>query len=62
MIYHSYWALVIGTLVTQATNVIVSYLVLPFRPQDHLPAYEGVLFLLRVAHGRPDRQHAQLAF
>jgi lipopolysaccharide exporter len=33
MIYHSYWALVIGTLVTQATNVIVSYLVLPFRPR-----------------------------
>jgi lipopolysaccharide exporter len=32
MIYHSYWALVIGTLVSQATNVIVSYLVLPFRP------------------------------
>ena len=32
MIYHSYWALVVGTLVSQATNVIVSYLVLPFRP------------------------------
>ncbi|WP_157014532.1 lipopolysaccharide biosynthesis protein [Mesorhizobium xinjiangense] len=33
MIYHSYWALVVGTLVTQATNVAVSYLVLPFRPR-----------------------------
>ncbi|MEZ2130507.1 MULTISPECIES: lipopolysaccharide biosynthesis protein [unclassified Sinorhizobium] len=33
IIYQSYWALVIGTLVTQATNVIVSYLVLPFRPR-----------------------------
>lgn len=33
VIYHSYWALVVGTLVTQATNVIVSYLVLPFRPR-----------------------------
>jgi O-antigen/teichoic acid export membrane protein len=33
MIYHSYWALVIGTLVSQVTNVIVSYLVLPFRPR-----------------------------
>lgn len=33
VIYHSYWALVIGTLVTQATNVVVSYLVLPFRPR-----------------------------
>ena len=30
--------------------------------EDHLPAYAGVLFLLRVADGRPDRQHAQLAF
>ena len=33
IVYHSYWALVIGTLVTQATNVAVSYLVLPFRPR-----------------------------
>ncbi len=33
MIYQSYWALVIGTLVSQATNVFVSYLVLPFRPR-----------------------------
>jgi O-antigen/teichoic acid export membrane protein len=33
IIYHSYWALVIGTLVTQAVNVVVSYLVLPFRPR-----------------------------
>ena len=32
MIYHSYWALVIGTLVSQVTNVATSYLVLPFRP------------------------------
>jgi O-antigen/teichoic acid export membrane protein len=33
IVYHSYWALVIGTLVTQATNVVVSYLVLPFWPR-----------------------------
>ncbi|TJW12664.1 MAG: lipopolysaccharide biosynthesis protein [Mesorhizobium sp.] len=33
VIFHSYWALVIGTLVSQATNVITSYLVLPFRPR-----------------------------
>lgn len=33
VLYHSYWALVIGTLVAQATNVAVSYLVLPFRPR-----------------------------
>ena len=31
--YRSYWALVIGTLVMQATNVIVSYTILPFRPR-----------------------------
>ena len=42
MIYQSYWALVIGTLVTQATNVIISYLVLPFRPRitfQHIPEF-----------------------
>ena len=33
IIYQSYWALVIGTLVTQITNVIVSYCVLPFWPR-----------------------------
>jgi len=33
MMYHSYWALVIGTLVTQATNVLTSYFVMPFRPR-----------------------------
>ena len=32
IVYHSYWALVIGTLVAQATKVVVSYLVMPFRP------------------------------
>lgn len=30
--YQSYWALVAGALVSQATNVVVSYLVMPFRP------------------------------
>jgi O-antigen/teichoic acid export membrane protein len=33
IIYQSYWALVIGALVSQATNVVTSYLVLPFRPR-----------------------------
>jgi len=33
VIYHSYWALVVGTLVTQATGLVGSYLVLPFRPR-----------------------------
>ncbi|MBY3068894.1 oligosaccharide flippase family protein [Rhizobium laguerreae] len=32
-IYQSYWALVIGTLAYQVTNIIVSYTVLPFWPR-----------------------------
>jgi O-antigen/teichoic acid export membrane protein len=32
-IYHSYWALVVGLLVTQFTNVVVSYCALPFFPK-----------------------------
>lgn len=31
--YRTYWALVIGTLVMQAMNVLVSYTILPFRPR-----------------------------
>ena len=31
--YKSYWALVVGTLASQATNVIISYTVVPFRPR-----------------------------
>ncbi|RUU06429.1 lipopolysaccharide biosynthesis protein [Mesorhizobium sp. USDA-HM6] len=33
VIYHSYWALVVGTLVMQATSAATSYLVMPFRPR-----------------------------
>jgi PST family polysaccharide transporter len=33
VIYQSYWALVIGTLAYQVTNLLVSYTVLPFRPR-----------------------------
>lgn len=32
-LYNSYWALVIGALAMQATNVIGSYTILPFRPR-----------------------------
>lgn len=32
-LYRSYWALVVGIVVTQLANVVVSYLVLPFRPR-----------------------------
>jgi lipopolysaccharide exporter len=31
--YHSYWALVIGILLTQATNVVISYMVIPYLPR-----------------------------
>ncbi|HEY5806379.1 MAG TPA: lipopolysaccharide biosynthesis protein, partial [Povalibacter sp.] len=31
--YRTYWALVIGTLAMQATNVLVSYTILPYRPR-----------------------------
>jgi lipopolysaccharide exporter len=31
--YKTYWALVIGTVAMQVTNVIVSYTILPFRPR-----------------------------
>ncbi|MCV0382591.1 MAG: lipopolysaccharide biosynthesis protein [Erythrobacter sp.] len=31
--FKSYWALVLGTLATQAANVLLSYLVMPFRPR-----------------------------
>jgi lipopolysaccharide exporter len=33
MIFHSYWALVVGTLVSQATYLATSYMVVPFRPR-----------------------------
>ena len=33
VIYRSYWALVVGMLVTQLTNICVSYMVMPFRPR-----------------------------
>jgi len=33
IVYHSYWALVAGVIVTQLTNVAVSYMAMPFRPR-----------------------------
>jgi lipopolysaccharide exporter len=35
-VYRSYWALVVGVLAAHATNVIVSYAALPFRPKPTL--------------------------
>lgn len=42
--YHSYWALVTGTLVAQATRVIVSYWIIPYRPRvtfQHIREFFG---------------------
>lgn len=33
IVFKSYWALILGTLATQAANVLLSYLVMPFRPR-----------------------------
>jgi lipopolysaccharide exporter len=33
VIYHSYWALVVGALVTSLTSMAVSYMAVPFRPR-----------------------------
>lgn len=34
--YQSYWALVLGILATQATNLVISYMVLPYLPRVRL--------------------------
>lgn len=36
LVFHSYWALVAGTLATQIAGLIVSYCVVPFRPRPSL--------------------------
>jgi len=33
VIFRSYWALVVGILISQLVNIVVSYLLLPFRPK-----------------------------
>ena len=33
VVFRSYWALVVGSIVTQVTNIIVSYWILPYRPR-----------------------------
>ena len=42
-IYHSYWALVAGTLVSALTNMIVSYMAVPFRPGFTLRHWRDLL-------------------
>ncbi len=36
VIFHSYWALIVGILISQIANLIVSYWLLPFRPKFSL--------------------------
>jgi O-antigen/teichoic acid export membrane protein len=42
-VFRSYWALVIGALAAQATRVIVSYVVIPYRPRFSLRGYRDLL-------------------
>ena len=52
-LYQSYWALVIGILVTQMANVAISYMVLPFVPRPRLAhARELFSFSLWVTAAR----------
>jgi O-antigen/teichoic acid export membrane protein len=41
--YRTYWALVIGTLAMQATNVLISYAILPYRPRISLARTKELL-------------------
>lgn len=43
VIYHSYWALVVGTVTSQAIRVVVSYLLIPYRPTVRLNRYRELL-------------------
>lgn len=52
-LYHSYWALVIGILVTQVANIAISYMVLPFVPRPRFAhARELFSFSLWVTAAR----------
>ena len=42
-IYRSYWALVIGPLVAQITEVLLSYILIPYRPKPRLAEYRELL-------------------
>ncbi len=42
-IYQSYWALIFGTLATETAVMIVSYILLPFRPRPTLSKYKDLL-------------------
>lgn len=44
VIYQSYWALLVGTLLTQLTNVLLSYVIMPFKPRisfEHMREFFG---------------------
>lgn len=42
-VFRSYWALVIGALAAQTTRVLVSYVVIPYRPRFSLRGYRDLL-------------------
>lgn len=43
IIYRSYWALVLGTLITESFIVVVSYMLLPYRPKLTLSKHKELL-------------------
>jgi O-antigen/teichoic acid export membrane protein len=62
-VFRSYWALVIGALAAQATRVLVSYAVIPYRPRFSLRGYRDLLSFslwltlsngIQTANGRLD--------
>lgn len=52
--YQTYWALIIGAVAAQAARVIVSYIVVPYRPRFSLRGYRDLLsfsFWLTLSNG-----------
>lgn len=52
--YQSYWALVVGAVASQLARVIVSYIVVPYRPRFSLRGYRDLLsfsFWLTLSNG-----------
>jgi lipopolysaccharide exporter len=63
-VYHSYWALVAGTVAAQLAGVVVTYVVAPYRPQFSLAKWRELLSfsvwltlgqLLTVLNGKLDQ-------
>lgn len=42
-VFHSFWALVLGSLAAQLTRVVVSYIVIPYRPRFSFKGYRDLI-------------------